>query len=119
MYILLLLQIAIRIDDFIEQYLDCLPDRYLLWIIHINIFWLWFFHCSNAIGNLKIEPANWSAVIAIFDDVYGFILLTIEMAGGGSQANWIVRTASMSCGQYCWQPETVSTSGSMIRFSMG
>src|SRR3990172_1305287 len=42
-----------------------------------------------------------------------------EIAGAGSQANCKVLTASINCGQYSWQPETVKTNGSMIRFSIG
>ena len=43
----------------------------------------------------------------------------IEIIGAGSQANGIVRTASMSSGQYSWQPETVRTRGSMIKSLTG
>ena len=42
-----------------------------------------------------------------------------ETIGGGSQATWSVRTASISSGQYSWQPDTVRTRGSMMRSDTG
>ena len=41
------------------------------------------------------------------------------VSGGGSQANLSARTASRNSGQYSWQPDTVSTRGSMIRSVIG